>query len=114
MNRINTELLLKMKDKDKVLLHIESLKDYAVFISTSDEKNKQSQINTEYGIYTGGVCDSKRREKYDEAVYALKELNKLSEKLYGEKIYKGSFDDRYREETARAIMVLSEEILDLR
>lgn len=114
MNRINTDLLLKINEKENVSQLIEILKEYAVFISTMEEKYKQLDFNTRYGIYMGGVWDSQRREKHDEAIYALKELNKLSEKLYGEKIYKGSFDDTYRNEIAQAIMVFSEEILNLR
>ena len=113
MNRINTELLLKILDKENVLLHIDTLKDYAVFISTLEDKYKQLDFNTKYGIYMGGALDSQRREKHDAAIYALNELNTISEAVYGEKIYYGSFDDKYRNEIAQAIMILSENLLDI-
>lgn len=113
MNRINTELLFKISDTENVFHHIDTLKDYAVFISTLEDKYKQLDFNTKYGIYMGGVLDSQRREKHDAAIYALNELNKISENAYGEKIYNGSFDDKYRDEIAQAIMILNEELLDL-
>ena len=114
MNNINVELLLKIVDKENVLLHIESLKDYAVFISTLEERYKQLDFNTKYGIYMGGVLDSQRREKHDLAIQALNELNKIAESAYGEKIYNGSFDDKYRNEIAQAVMILNEKLLSMK
>ncbi len=111
MNNINIELLEKIKDKENVLFLIETLKDYAVFISTLEEKYKQLDFNTKYGMYMGSVLDSQRREKHDSAIIALKELNNIAESVYGEKIYNGSFDDKYRNEIAQAIMILNEKIL---
>ena len=51
------------------------------------------------------------KNKKDSAIIALKELNNIAESVYGEKIYNGSFDDKYRNEIAQAIMILNEKIL---
>ncbi len=115
MNRINTARMLELlkTDSSEIKNLVNNLLDYSEHISVIEEKMKQLDFNTKYGMYMAEQLDLQRREKHDAAIVSLSKLNNISLENYGCKVYEGIIDDYHRSEIAQAIMIFCEEILDI-
>ena len=114
MNRIITSQvfeLLKSNPKEVKNL-VNNLLDYSEHISVIEEKMKQLDFTTKYGLYMAEQLDLQRREKHDIAILSLSKLNDISVLESGKLLYNGVIDDYHRSEIAQAIMIFGNEILD--